>query len=233
MAMRRILACILAFGVAPSGANACATHSVAQVADAIKNSSYGDQTLKSTACTWGGAAVAESGGNSCSSNGNNFGVLQLTRSNLPAGMSPQAYMSLPLQQQVDIWIKQAGPTKQGASFDFLNSNIGSSVGGQTITPGMAAACTQFGALICGKNLAALRATGSCQTMGNGGVRATGATLRDRTANLDGNGQSICSWGKVIQAKIDKSGCTSPACTSTTPDAPTSPAPADSSTIKVA
>jgi len=34
--------------------------------------------------------------------------------------------------------------------------------------------------------------------GNGGVRATNATLANGTANLDGNGQSICSWGQVIQ-----------------------------------
>ena len=34
---------------------------------------------------------------------------------------------------------------------------------------------------------------------------TGATLRNGTANFDGNWQSICSWGQVIQKRIDASG----------------------------
>ena len=146
------------------------------------------------------------GGNTCSSNGNNFGVLQLTSKNLPTGMSSSQYMALPLQQQVDIWIQQAGPSSQGKAFNTVNGDVGSSVNGYPITSGTAAACAQFGALICSKDLASLNATGQCPSQGNGGVRATNATLANGTANLDGNGQSICSWGQVIQKKIDASGC---------------------------
>ena len=115
-------------------------------------------------------------------------------------------MALPLQQQVDIWIQQAGPTSQGRAFNTVNGDVGTSINGYPITPGTAAACAQFGALICSKDLASLNATGQCPSQGNGGVRATNATLANGTANLDGNWQSICSWGQVIQKKIDASGC---------------------------
>ena len=115
-------------------------------------------------------------------------------------------MALPLQQQVDIWIQQAGPTTQGRAFNTVNGDVGSSINGYPITSGTAAACAQFGPLICSKDLASLNATGQCPSQGNGGVRATNATLANGTANLDGNSQSICSWGQVIQKKIDASGC---------------------------
>ena len=111
-----------------------------------------------------------------------------------------------LQQQVDIWIQQAGPTTQGRAFNTLNGEVGQSVNGYPVTQGTVAACAQFGGLICSKDLASLNASGQCPSQGNGGVRATGATLRNGTANLDGNSQSICSWGQVIQKKIDASGC---------------------------
>ena len=45
--------------------------------------------------------------------------------------------------------------------------------------------------------------GACPTAGNGGVRATGSTLANGSANLDGNNQSICSWGQSIQNKINQ------------------------------
>jgi hypothetical protein len=49
--------------------------------------------------------------------------------------------------------------------------------------------------------------GQCPSDGNGGVRATRATLTNHTANLDGNGQSICSWGGTIQNKINQAAAT--------------------------
>ena len=190
----------------PVVALACVTYNANQVSQAIQNSPYASSALQSSSCTWGGASMAESGGNTCSSNGNNFGVLQLTSKNLPPGMTSSQYMALPLQQQVDIWIQQAGPSSQGKAFNTVNGDVGSSVNGYPITSGTAAACAQFGALICSKDLASLNATGQCPSQGNGGVRATNATLANGTANLDGNSQSICSWGQVIQKKIDASGC---------------------------
>ncbi|MBG0812316.1 hypothetical protein IY145_23505 [Methylosinus sp. H3A] len=197
-----MMACLLSSG----SAFACATYNAAQISEAIQNSSYADDALKSSSCTWGGAAVAESGGNTCASNGNNFGVLQLTSGNLPAGMSSSQYLNLSLQQQVDIWLQQAGPSSQGNAFNTLNSQVGQSINGYTVTQGTVAACAQFGSLICSKDLASLQASGQCPSLGNGGVRATRATLANRTANLDGNGQSICSWGNAIQNKINASGC---------------------------
>ena len=69
----------------PVVAFACATYNANQVSQAIQNSPYASSALTNSSCTWGGASMAESGGNTCSSNGNNFGVLQLTSKNLPPG----------------------------------------------------------------------------------------------------------------------------------------------------
>lgn len=217
----------VALVAAPAAAFACATYNANQVSQAIQNSPYASSALTNSSCTWGGASMAESGGNTCSSNGNNFGVLQLTSKNLPPGMTSSQYMNLPLQQQVDIWIQRAGPTSQGSAFNTVNGDVGSSVNAYPITSGTAAACAQFGALICSKDLASLNATGQCPSQGNGGVRATNASLANGTANLDGNWQSICSWGQVIQKKIDASGCTNG--NQTNPTQPVNcPSPTDAS-----
>ncbi len=39
------------------------------------------------------------------------------------------------------------------------------------------------------------------------MRATNATLANGSANLDGNNQSICSWGGAIQNKINQAAAT--------------------------
>jgi hypothetical protein len=183
-----------------------------------------------------GAVANEDG----TARGAHFGG-RLTSDNLPDGVTSSHYLDMSLQQQVDIWIQQAGPTTQSRAFNTLNGEVGQSVNGYTIIQGTVAACAQFGGLICSKDLASLNASEQCPSQGNGGVRATGATLRNGTANLDGNSQSICSWGQVIQKKIDASGCSngnqaSPTqpinCTSPTPasliaGAPTSGASAAS------
>lgn len=44
---------------------ACQSYNPAQIADAVRNSSEAGQALKDSACTWGGAAKTESGGNTC------------------------------------------------------------------------------------------------------------------------------------------------------------------------
>jgi len=73
---------------------------------------------------------------------------------------------------------------------------------------MLAACFQFGPLICKNDLAFMQANGgACPSIGNGGVRATGQTLANGGANLDGNNQSICSWGQSIQNKINQAAAT--------------------------
>ncbi|RTL84262.1 MAG: hypothetical protein EKK29_14080 [Hyphomicrobiales bacterium] len=185
----------------------CQTVSASDVAQNIQNCPSANNALKNNACNFGGAAIAESGGNTCASNGNNFGVLQLTRSNLTnTGYSPSQYLNLSAQQQVCIWAQQVGNSNTSGAYQTL-SNSGS-VNGTPVTAGMLAACFQFGPLICRNDLAFMQANGgACPSIGNGGVRATGQTLSNGGANLDGNNQSICSWGQSIQNKINQAATT--------------------------
>ncbi len=185
----------------------CQTVSASDVAQDIQNCPSANNSLKNSACNFGGAAIAESGGNTCASNGNNFGVLQLTRSNLTnTGYSPSQYLNLSAQQQVCIWAQQVGNSNTSGAYQTL-SNSGS-VNGTPVTAGMLAACFQFGPLICKNDLAFMQANGgACPSIGNGGVRATGQTLASGGANLDGNNQSICSWGQSIQNKINQAAAT--------------------------
>ena len=60
-------------------------YSSVQIAGAIRNSRFATPTLQFAACDFGAAALAELGGNTCASNGSNFGVLQLNNTNLPYG----------------------------------------------------------------------------------------------------------------------------------------------------
>lgn len=184
-------------------ASGCTNHhySASDIAAAIQNCDGANDTLKKNACNFGGAAMAESGGNTCESNGNNFGVLQLTRSNL-GGMDPDTYLNLSMQDQVCMWAKQVGNSNTSGGYQTLANN--SDIGGTPVTAGMLMACFQFGPLICKNDIAYMQSHGgACPTAGNGGVRATGRTLKDGSANLDGNNQSICSWGGAIQNKINQ------------------------------
>ena len=78
---------------------------------------------------------------------------------------------------------------------------------------MAAACVQFGSLICKNDLAALQAGQPCGGA-NPVVATAGKTgsLTNGTATEDGNGQSICSWGANIQNNINN--CTAASCAPT-------------------
>ena len=185
-------------------ASGCANHSysASDISSAIQNCSDANDTLKKNSCNFGGASIAESGGNTCESNGNNFGVLQLTRSNLPDGISPDQYLNMSMQDQVCTWARQVGNSNTSGGYRDLSQSA--DINGAPVTPGMLMACFQFGPLICKNDIAFMRSNGgACPTAGNGGVRATGGTLRNGTANLDGNNQSICSWGQSIQSKINK------------------------------
>lgn len=181
----------------------CASYSSAEIAAAINNSSTASSELKSTSCTWGGAGKSESGGGTCASNGGNFGVLQLSSQNLAAaGYTPAQYLALPLQQQVDIWATQAGNSGAASGNVATISNAaatGGSIGSTPATQGMAAACVQFGAVICQNDLAALNAGQPCG--GANPVRAS-YSVPSSTWTEDGNGQSICSWGANIQNNIN-------------------------------
>lgn len=180
------------------------SHSSAfDIASALKKCDSANDTLKDNACNFGGASIAESGGNTCESNGNNFGVLQLTRTNLNGtGISPDQYLNLPMQQQVCIWAQQVGNSNTQGGYQTLANNR--NIGGTPGTSGMLMACFQFGPLICKNDISFMQSHGgACPTAGNGGVRATGGTLSNGSANLDGNNQSICSWGGAIQNKINQ------------------------------
>jgi len=196
-------ALMTALSVNPVRACTASNYSAADVANAIRNSPYANSTLKDAACDFGGAAQSESGGNLCSDNGNNYGILQLTRGNLPNGMTPEEYKNLPLQQQIDIWAKQVGNSNTSGAYKTLDGYNGQTINGVAITSGTLAACFQFGPLICKNDLAFIQAHGACPSQSNGGVRATRGTLSDGSANLDGNYQSICSWGKNIQGNINR------------------------------
>ena len=181
---------------------ACTQYSASEIADAIRNSPNANAAMQSSSCIWGGAAIAESGGNTCASNGNNFGVLQLTRGNLPDGMSPSEYMALTLQDQVNIWAEQT-TANFGSGYQALAAAqaSGGSIGGVQVTEGMLAACYQFGPVICDNNVQSLQNGGTCA---GAGIRATGGangTLANGTATLDGNSHSVCSWGKAINNQI--------------------------------
>ncbi len=64
----------IAFAMSGAGpAFACQTVSASDIAEDIQNCPSANSTLKNNACNFGGAAMAESGGSTCASNGNNFG----------------------------------------------------------------------------------------------------------------------------------------------------------------
>ena len=50
----------------------CASYNAAQISQAIQNSPNANSTLKNASCQFGGAGVAESNGNSCSSQRQQF-----------------------------------------------------------------------------------------------------------------------------------------------------------------
>ena len=218
----RILLASLALTLPMIGGDAwaqCATYSSTDIANAINSSSTASAALKATACTWGGAGKSESGGNTCSSNGSNFGVLQLSSGNL-AGTSytAQQYLALPLQQQVNVWATQAGNSGAGSGSVATISTAaasGQSFGSTPATQGMAAACVQFGSVICKNDLAALNTGQPC-----GGANPVTASysVAQSSWTEDGNGQTICSWGKNIQANINS--CTAAPCPAGSIGAPT-------------
>jgi hypothetical protein len=189
-------------------------YSASDVAQAIQNSPNANNTLKTNSCNFGGAARSESGGNLCSQNTGNSGILQLNnRSIQAANLTPGEYMNLPLQRQVDIWAQQVGNGNTSSTgYQAISSAIsgGGSIGGVKATPGMAAACFQFGPVICNNDVASLQSGGSCE---GSGIRCTNSSCNGGTASLDGNGQSICSWGNNIQSNINKAaaGCTNADC----------------------
>jgi len=212
MLARCILGAMLVFvaGVQIASAQTCTptNYSASDIATAVAASPDANAALKDSSCIWGGAGRSESAGNLCASNGNNFGVLQLNRSNLPPGLTPAAYMAEPLQQQVNTWAAQVGSGNASSSgYQTLASaqSSGQSIGATPVTSGMMAACFQFGPAICNNDVAALQDGQPCG--GASPININSVPRNQGLATTDGNGQTICSWGGNIQANINSAAAT--------------------------
>lgn len=221
-------------GVHLASAQACnpTNYSASDIAAAVAASPNANSALKNSSCTWGGAGRSESAGNLCASNGNNFGVLQLNRSNLPPGVTPATYMAEPLQQQVNTWAAQVGSGNTSSTgYQTLSSAqaSGQSIGGTPVTSGMMAACFQFGPAICNNDVAALQSGQPCG--GASPININSVPRNQGSATTDGNGQTICSWGGNIQKNINAAAanCTNVQCApvnSASSPMPPVPAPSD-------
>jgi hypothetical protein len=184
------------------------SYSAGDIAAAVAASPNANSILKSSSCTWGGAGRSESAGNLCASNGNNFGVLQLNRSNLPPGVTPAAFEAEPLQQQVDTWAAQVGNSNTSSTgYQTLATaqSSGQPIGSTPVTSGMMAACFQFGPAICNNDVAALQSGQPCG--GSSPININSVPRNQSSATTDGNGQTICSWGGNIQANINAAAAT--------------------------
>ncbi len=207
---RTVAIFLLLAGLHCASAQTCSptNYSASDIAAAVAASPNANSALKNSSCTWGGAGRSESAGNLCASNGNNFGVLQLNRSNLPPGVTPAAYMAEPLQQQVNTWAAQVGSGNASSTgYQTLSSAqaSGQSVGGTPVSSGMMAACFQFGPAICNNDVAALQSGQPCG--GTSPVNINSVPGNQRSATTDGNGQTICSWGGNIQKNINAAAAT--------------------------
>jgi hypothetical protein len=131
----------------------------------------------------------ESGGNTCAANSCCVGIGQLNVNTSAGGldlsqygMTRSQYQNADLQTQINIWSVQANMNTQSSGYQTLNNAYqnGQPLDGTPVTPGMLAACEQFGAAVCNHNVSSLQSTGACgsYTDGNGHT----------------GGQTICSWG---------------------------------------
>jgi hypothetical protein len=185
-----------------------AKYNASEIAASIRNSSTASAAVKANADIYAAAAIAESGGSTTAQASAAYGVLQVSSGNLSnANISSQNYLNYSLQSQVDTWASLVGNSTEaqtGTAFAELKSLYasGGNIGGVQVTAGTVAACMQFGAVICKNNLAYMKAhNGQCQDAGSG-VNINDAIKNGnvQSASLDGNGQSICSWGAVIDGK---------------------------------
>jgi hypothetical protein len=188
---------------------ACKSYSLFEIAEAVKTSGEATSDIKSRSCMWAGAATAESRGNTCAHNSNNFGILQLSRENIEnVGLSPQDYMNESLQQQIDDWVL-AGTANNNSSKGFkeIDRAITNSLQFGKSMEGSLAACSQFGPTICDNDIAIIGAGRPLPKKdGVSAIRCKEKTCGHGTANQDGNGQTIVSWGLAIQEKIVDSEC---------------------------
>lgn len=175
----------------------CETVTPQQVADALANAPGLNSGLQS--CAMAAMAMKESGGGkTCAQNSCCVGILQLNVSSSGVNMTPaqrEAYRNADLQTQVNGWVATANSNASSSGYQSLLSayNSGTPINGKTVTPGMLAACEQFGASVCNHNVDALKASGNCgsYTDGNGHT----------------GGQTICSWGAAADRQAASQNCT--------------------------
>jgi hypothetical protein len=120
---------------------------------------------------------------------------------------------MPLQQQVDIWAATANSNASSSGYRTLSAAYQSAqpINGYAVTPGMLAACEQFGAVVCNHNVEALQSAGDCGTYTDG--------------NTHTGGQTICSWGAAADKQAANQNCSMGNCSiDTVGDFPDGPVP---------
>lgn len=76
-----------------------------------------------------------------------------------------------------------------------------------VMDGVLAACSQFGPVICNNNITSIEDGRALPIRGGAGaIPCKEATCGHGTANQDGNGETIISWGLAIQKEIYMSRC---------------------------
>jgi hypothetical protein len=148
-------------------------------------------------------AMKESGGgNTCAANSCCVGILQLNigqGGNSVWSGTRDSYQNADLQTQVNGWVNTANSNASSAGYKSLLAayDSGQALGGHAVTPGMLAACEQFGAGVCNHNVEALQTTGDCGTYTDG--------------NSHTGGQTICSWGAAADKQAANQNCTMGSC----------------------
>ena len=187
-----------------SAAIAGCTHATPQqIANALQNAPNLKPQLKS--CAMAAMAMGESsGGNTCASNSCCVGILQLNVGPKGLNYTPtkrSQYQTSSLQNQINIWVETANSNANSKGYTTLNAayTSGQTIHGTKVTPGMLAACEQFGSGECNHNVAALKASGNC------GTYTDGKTHR--------GGQTICSWGHHADVQAANQKCSLGTCKS--------------------
>lgn len=146
--------------------------SSADIVQAIQNSPNASAWLKANAQAAANLAInVESGGSTTAYNGSCcYGVLQMNRTNIDkyAGVTPEQYRNLSLQEQINAWSKL---TTAALNAGIVNRLIGlGTFDGRPVDGNLILACVQLG-------------IGNCQRMFNSGSCSGFA---------DSNGTTICS-----------------------------------------
>jgi len=188
----------------------CPQHSLFEIAAAIKSSKGAPDPVKTRSCMWGAAARKESaGGRLCAHNNNNFGVLQLSRQNIAnLRLTPAQYMAESLQNQIDDWVAAgAAQNNQSPGYKRIDSNINSTLRFGHVMDGVLAACSQFGWAICNNDIDLIESGKPLPLRGgSGAIPCKDSSCGHGSANQDGNGQTIVSWGLAIEQEIHESQC---------------------------